>query len=155
MPDKNTLKNRTIKSYIYGGNIVVGIIDNFLKLDIANPYGALVFSATDIISSYSNSLKNCKYTKLAKAAGAFYYGAATFLDMASLIGGNLESSLTLPFNTSMAYQLIIDTAENYKKEVKTGIKKTTFKEDIYGIKNDITNLFKNLNKKSAKLEDKI
>ena len=120
------------KIEIYGANFLTPGIINFLKntpkisevgskipgLDriasSAHPYGAIFFGTLDIVGGLSSKVKNSKFTRLVKLAGAGAYGISTIADLFSIAGGDYMSFANLVFDASMAYQLGKDTADNYE-----------------------------------------
>ena len=107
-------KETKIKGIVYGSNLVVNPVINVVGAQSAlgnpgNPFGAAVFGALDVISYFLPSLKTNKYVGVGKVIGGVYYSLSSVMNG---INGNL---LDLPFDASMAYQLIVDSMEIYKK----------------------------------------
>jgi hypothetical protein len=109
------------KIMIYGGNFLFPSLVKFLgshskisiNPNIANPYGAAIFGALDVLGEVSDKIKNHWFTGLSKAAGFGWYGIATASDLMSIAGGKYENFANLPFDASMAYQLGRDTFSSY------------------------------------------
>ena len=80
---------------------------------MANPIGAAYFGILDILGSFSDRIKNSRFTRVSKVAGLGIYGTQTVLDIFSVANGNYEDITKLLFDMSMTYQLGRDSAEAY------------------------------------------
>lgn len=120
---KNTPKIADIGSKIPGLDKIAGS---------ANPWGALGFGILDIVSEFSDDVKNSYLTRFAKFAGAVFYGGQTIADIISIGQGNYTSFVDLVFDGSMAYSLGMDTVINYSK--KQNGKKRDLLKDVPGVR---------------------
>ena len=118
-------KEATTRATILGANFLTPSFINFIGglvgrtqalnkvASSANPYGAAFFGALDLLGMVSGRIDNSRFTRMAKLAGAGFYGFSTLADVLSVAGGEYSSLVNLPFDASMAYQLGRDTVENY------------------------------------------
>ena len=111
------------KVIIYGGNFAAGVVGKLTGIRLGNLAGALVYSALDITSHFSESVRSSKYTRLAKTAGFGVYTINSLFDVLNVTGGDMGSLIQLPFDASMAYQLGKDTINSYRgRNIVTDIK---------------------------------
>lgn len=113
------------RAAIYGTNFLTPSFINFISRIVsrtqaldkiassANPYGAMFFGGLDLLGLVSGRVANSRFTRMAKLAGAGFYGLSTLADILSIASGEYSSLVNLPFDASIAYQLGRDTVENY------------------------------------------
>ena len=101
---------------VYTGNIGARILGNVIKpgSNIGNPYGAIGYGLLDILRDADPRIANSKYVRLLEAGGGAFYTAKTVGNLVSLVKGNAEALLDLPFNLSMAYELVRNAVEDYQ-----------------------------------------
>ena len=116
-------KETKTKAIIYGGNFAGGIIGNLTGIRMGNITGALVYSILDVASHFFQKIKSSKYTRLAKAVGGGGYAINSLFDVLSVVNGDMDNLVKLPFDASMAYQLGKDAIDSYKgKNIVNDIK---------------------------------
>ena len=101
---------------IYGGNFAARPLGNLIKSgsNIGNPYGAIVYGLIDIFRGADSRIANSKYIRLLEAIGGTAYTAKTIVNLVSLAKGDSEALLDLPFNASMAYEIVKNAVEDYQ-----------------------------------------
>jgi hypothetical protein len=138
---QDTAKRRiNSKVLVYGANALYMPAANFINNNIhlglnsgvANPAGAVFYSALDILGHFSPKIRNGKFSRLSKIAGAVWYGGKTATKAWGFAHGNYNLIWSLPFDISMAYQLMKDSVANYSNH--------SFAEDVKSVYNGGMNL---------------
>lgn len=108
--------NLTRKAIVYGANYGSRIIENLLigseavaqgKSNIGHPYGALAYTALDLLGSV-DAVKNSPYYKLAKIGGIIAYSGMIGSKLINFVQGDYSGVENLPFDISMAASLGYD-----------------------------------------------
>jgi len=109
------------KALNYGGNILFNplasavndSIGSKISMDLAHPNMALGFVGLDVLDRIFPQVRNSKFSRLAKVAGAAYYGGKSIAKMISIANGDYNSIFSLPFDVMMSIQLTSDSIDSY------------------------------------------
>jgi len=121
---------------IYGGNFLAKPIGNLIKpgANLGNAGGAILYGVLDIFRNATPATKESKYVRLLEAAGGGVYAAKTVLNLVSLAKGDFESLIDLPFNATMAYEVVKNAIEDYRGPDKGIVR------DVVGVGQDAINV---------------
>ena len=111
------------KALTYGGNMLfnplAGALNDKAGIDIegdfANSYMALTYFGLDVLDRIFPNVRNNKFSRLAKAAGAGYYFVKSIAKTVAMVQGDYNAVFNLPFDIAMTYQLICDSLDSYQR----------------------------------------
>lgn len=118
------VKNELVeKLAIYGGNYLARPIGNFFKdgLNLGNPYGAILYSAVDLISMGKNPVTDA-INNFVKFGGGMIYFGKSIKNLVDFAQGDIDGLIDFPFNASMLYTSMKDVDFNFKKSVNDLVK---------------------------------